>query len=257
MPQFSPDGNMIYFLPNKGVDGVNQVWSLNITNMEMNPVTFNDRGVTTFDISSDGKYLVFSKYSDIFVLNLESNLINQLRQGWNPSFSPDSKKIIYVSFTDMAGALMDSIDMIDIDNTNYTEIQGWFRFPVSNPKFDRDSQQIIYKIEKGNYIMTIDNKSVKPTHSVIRRQGVINKTITFYINDSDNISYFDLGFKDDELILVEKGNLIIVNMETNTKKTLLDLDNDIDFFDICLFNKKIVLSINGDLWIGDIKDNKT
>lgn len=246
MPKFSADGRTIYYISNESDDGYLQIWSMDLNGSNKKQITFCYRGIDTYDTSSDGKHIVFSKWDEIYVLDINNNNTMKLPQGWQPSFSLDGKKIIYISYTDLAGALMDSIDVIDVDGGNYSEIRGWFTFPIYNPIFNKDGSQIFYKVNN-------DERIIYPElyHSYIERLELTNNSNKIVISNADNITYFEIGPDNDCLIAVENGNLIEINISTSQIETILILDGNIDFFDIDYSGNRIVFSTDGEIWLGE------
>lgn len=250
MPKLNSDGNKIYYISNESDDGNYQVWSMNINSSNRKQITFNEKGVDTYDISIDDQHMVFSKRDKMYILNLNNNTIMNLPQGWEPSFSPNGDIIIYISYTDLAGDLMPSIDMVDKNGNNYSEIKGWFSFPISQPIFSDDGIKIFYKINCRAYNI----KKNEVLHSIIEQLNYSSDSTETIISNADNISYFDVGLENKYIIAVENGDLVKINIENDQQEIILDFDENIDFFDINYNINKIVFSSNGNLWLGNFKE---
>jgi len=114
-PDYSPDGKYIYF--NSERTGQMQIWRMRADGSEQEQVTFDDHNNWFPHISPDGKWMVFLSYDlsvkghpedkDVMLrlMSLSDKKITVLAKLFGgqgtinvPSWSPDSKKLAFVSY---------------------------------------------------------------------------------------------------------------------------------------------------------------
>ena len=110
-------------------------------------------------LSQDGKYLVYDKLtlslgaslwapiliekSEIWVKNLETGESILLGNGYEPSFSPDSKQIAYVKYASDAKSCC--VWIMDIDGGNQIQLTDAKRGYARAPKWSPDGKKIIFQ----------------------------------------------------------------------------------------------------------------
>jgi TolB protein len=110
-PTFAPDGKSIYFVSDRG--GAPQIYRMPASGGNAERVTFSGNYNISPAISPDGKYLAYvSRISGAFklqVMELGTNTVTQLTDtsaDESPSFSPNSRLIVYATQQQGRDALM-------------------------------------------------------------------------------------------------------------------------------------------------------
>lgn len=100
--------------------------------------------------SPDGKKIVFSALGHLWVKNLPNGKPKRLTQSddleFEPSFSPDSKEIVYVTWDDEELGAIQKIATNGGKTTKLTSVKGIYRFP----SFSNDGNHIVYGKQSGN-----------------------------------------------------------------------------------------------------------
>ncbi|HYG15708.1 MAG TPA: amidohydrolase, partial [Bacteroidia bacterium] len=118
---------------------------------EVSPEAFDAKMIRHAVTSPDNKLLVFSAVGYLWKKELPNGTPVRLTKQtetfeFEPSFSPDNKKLIYVTWHDTAmGAIME----LDIKSGKIKKIsseKGIFR----NPSYSPDGKKIVYRKEHGN-----------------------------------------------------------------------------------------------------------
>lgn len=157
-PSFSPDGSEIFFHSNRdggfvrshlfrmNSDGANQTRITNKDGYEFSPV-----------LAPDGKNLIFagdredgkSRALDIFLLNLENpsdekNLAVRRFHDTLPAFSPDGKRIVFVSQADGNA----EIYLMNSDGSGLLRLTR-NTAEDTTPQFSKDGKKIIFSSNRG------------------------------------------------------------------------------------------------------------
>lgn len=156
---FSPDGEKIVFAKNEG--GNSNLYLLDLETYQISPLTYDLDGLTqNFSpcFSPCGKIIVFSSFRqgkrDIYLLDLANKTITSLTfdkaDDRCPSFSPDAKKIYFVSDREDGIFNLYSLDLKGEKLQRYTRISGG----VFEPNISSDGKKIVLSAyEKGRFVL--------------------------------------------------------------------------------------------------------
>ncbi|MCB2212452.1 hypothetical protein KQI52_10110 [bacterium] len=193
-PKFAPDGETLYFVSNRGMDYFSQrnLFALDREVVDHPDSTFDDEGdiehdpdltikqVThAFDISDDGRWLVYGKitpqfnesnYSDLYLYDLEEEKDHRLTiagRAWEPSFHPDEDRIVFVVNRDgtLDLATLDlpakeewpDIDPVEADSIHHlTDFDDGRR--VYQPQYSPNGEDILFamSLDVGRDLMVMD-----------------------------------------------------------------------------------------------------
>ncbi|GLS26640.1 amidohydrolase family protein [Marinibactrum halimedae] len=122
----------------------NKAWDVSAPPGQWRDITIDTQTTTWsfIDVSPDGKTLIFDMLGDIYSLPIAGGEATALTQGieWNfqPTFSPDGKKIAFISDRDG----YDNIWVINADGSEPVQITKETRHNIHNPAWSPDSQWI-------------------------------------------------------------------------------------------------------------------
>jgi len=106
-PVWVPQGDRVYFVSNRNNDYWN-IYTMNVDGSNVIKLTRDVRRNFSPDISSDGTKLVFVSsrdgHEDLYIMNHDGSQVMRLTEKFNlsnagPTWSPDGKKVAFVSFT--------------------------------------------------------------------------------------------------------------------------------------------------------------
>lgn len=89
---------------------------------------------------------VFVQSSDIWIKNLQTGESTLLGNGYQPSFSPDGKRIAFVKYSNDAKST--SIWIMDIDGSNLQQITDAKKGYAFGPRWSPDGKRIIFQSAK-------------------------------------------------------------------------------------------------------------
>lgn len=158
------------------------------------PDSFNAKVIRQAKTSPDGKSIVFNALGYLYTMQLPNGKPKRLTQGtdfeFEPSFSNDGSKIVYVTWNDTNLGSVHSISSKGGTSTKLTLNKGIYR----NPSYSNDGSKIVYRKEGGNgdqgrtfskntglYIMKSDGSN----HKFLIQQG----DYPIFAKDNQRIMY--------------------------------------------------------------------
>jgi len=169
------------------------------------PDYFDAKVIRHAKTSPDGKYLAFNAVGCIWIKTLPDGKPRRLTKSkdfeFEPSFSPDGKHIIYVSWNDEEKG---SIRKISVAGGNFdilTKEKGIYR----TPSFAPDGKTIVYYKESGNRAMGFAY-GVNPGIYTMKPAG---SAATFITNDGQNPVFS----ADGKRIYYQKGGFLFGSLD--------------------------------------------
>lgn len=116
----------------------------------VSPDNFSARVIRQARTSPDGSTMAFNALGYIWTKKLPNGKPKRLTKGtdfeFEPSFSPDGKQIVYVSWNDQNLGAVHKVSANGGNSTKLTTKKGSYRMP----SFSHDGQRIVYVKEGGN-----------------------------------------------------------------------------------------------------------
>ncbi|HVZ58620.1 MAG TPA: DPP IV N-terminal domain-containing protein [Patescibacteria group bacterium] len=227
-PQLSPDGKTMIFYSDRS--GTNQIYSMSLTTHKTIRLTFDNGEDYDPSFSPTGHLIVFKstrddKRGDIFLMQAngrdQTNLTpwRDLTEEWDPIFSSDGKKIIFVS-RHGANAASDEIFSMDLDGKNLQQltknsVSDWY--PSINPQ----TGQIAF----------VSKDPVTHTDAIftMNLDGSHKKVISHPLGNSDDPSWDTTGKK---IIFINQTNndaiytVYTMNADGTDTKQIIKTHND-------------------------------
>jgi imidazolonepropionase-like amidohydrolase/Tol biopolymer transport system component len=169
------------------------------------PETFSANVIRNTKTSPDGKALVFNAAGHLWLKNLPSGkpkrLTNDSNLEFEPSFSPDGKTVIYVTWNDEEKGAIRSVSVKGGASQKISREKGIYR----QPSFSPDGTKIVYYKEGGNSAMGYAY-TVKPGIYTMSANGT---SPTFVTNDGQNPAFNQSG----DRIHYQKGGFLFGDLE--------------------------------------------
>jgi imidazolonepropionase-like amidohydrolase/Tol biopolymer transport system component len=186
------------------------------------PDTFKAKVIRDLKTSPDGKSLVFNALGYLYTMQLPNGTPKRLTSGndfeFEPSFSQDGSKIVYVTWNDEHLGNIYTIASRGGTATKITSEKGIYR----NPSFSNDGKKITYRKEGGNGDQgRIFDKN--PGLYIVSSNGSNNQFLT---REGD----FSIFTKDDKRVIFQNGGtfggaitkeLKSVDLNGNDQRTLI------------------------------------
>jgi len=150
-PAYDRDGKYVYFSSNRNSIKLS-IWKIRAE---------GGGGITKitnslsedFEPSSGDTYIAYSsnipnaEETQIWTINKNGSLMTQLKEGYSPSVSPDSKKILFVRKDPYTGK--EQIWMMNKDGTGETLLSTNNKVNDKDPKWSADGKYIIFSSDEG------------------------------------------------------------------------------------------------------------
>lgn len=179
------------------------------------PEKFDSKMIRHAKTSPDGKTLVFSAAGYLYKKELPNGIPQRISSQTNyfefePSFSPDGKSIVFVSWSDKETGAIWSIPAKGGSAKKLTSAKGIYR----TPSFSPDGKQILYWKEYGNdhqgfawtedagiYLMSVDGSGTKQIGDQVAAPFFSNDGQWIYFEAGNNLHKMNLaGFKEQKVI---------------------------------------------------------
>ncbi|PTM03937.1 MAG: amidohydrolase [Bacteroidetes bacterium] len=201
------------------------------------PENFNAKVIRQTKTAPDGKSIVFNALGYLYTMQLPNGTPKRLTQGtdfeFEPSFSNDGNKIVYVTWNDGNLGSVHSISSIGGTSTKLTSEKGIYR----NPSYSYDGSKITYRKEGGNgdqgrtfsnnnglYVMNSDGSNNKflteegdyPLFSKDNKRIMYQNGGTFGGAITKELKSVDLNGNDDRLhVKSSHGNRLLPSPDGN------------------------------------------
>ncbi len=156
------------------------LWQFTVDTKEEVRITKEDFRIGSFDVSPDGKRIIFTarnenrrnqgNLSEIYLYNIEDSTKIQLTDNNAPEgglqWSPDGSKFMYTAVSDGDYELRQGrIWLMDPDTRQYELLSGNFQGSISNPVWTPDGRHILFtgrqRTNANLFELNVDNGSVR------------------------------------------------------------------------------------------------
>ena len=169
------------------------------------PESFEAEVIRNAKTSPDGKMLVFNAAGYLYTKSLPDGKSKRLTKGkdfeFEPSFSPDGKTIIYVTWNDEEKGAILSVPVNGGETKRITMQKGMYR----QPSFSPDGSKIVYYKESGNGAMG-NAYGVNPGIYLMDANG---SNAIFVTKDGQNPSFSNAA----DRIFYQKGGFLFGSLD--------------------------------------------
>jgi Tol biopolymer transport system component len=158
-PVWAPDGKYIYFASNR-LGGPWKIWRIKASGMGgITQITSSETSDVYPHISSDNSLVAYtskvphSEIPQIWTINSNGSHMTQLTEGYQPRFSPDGKKILFVikdkdSESPWLKTFNSHLWIMSANGANPTQIT-FGDFQDKDPSWSPDGQAIVFASNRG------------------------------------------------------------------------------------------------------------
>jgi Tol biopolymer transport system component len=243
-------------------------------NIEMGPLNYNTfpvsldslniKYIRSMQKSSDGKRLVFSALSKVYIMDLPNGkpkpLVDQAANQFEPAWSPDGKWITYVTWNDKEGGQLWRIAVQDGIPEQLTPVAGLYMHPSWSPDGNRivvakGRNRLGHRDHPGNgqlVVVTIGNKAVQVIADTV---PLWNNPV--FLNDGKHIAYTPKQEKTDDKIW---PRLVSYDLENNRVTDLITARNADEKYSpiqqvvLSPDGKYVIFSFNQDLYLSEMNN---
>ncbi|WP_311196074.1 amidohydrolase family protein [Antarcticibacterium sp. 1MA-6-2] len=179
------------------------------SNSKVYTENFNPKVIRHAVTSPDGKTLVFNAVGYLWKKNLPDGNPQRITKSeefeFEPSFSPDGNRLVYVTWKDDAMGAVRTVDLNGRNSKKLTSEKGIYR----NPEFSRDGSMIVFNKESGNNDMG-NTFSKNPGIYLMKASG---ENIRKILDEGE----FPMFTKDSKRIFYQTGGYLMGNLTKRLK----------------------------------------
>lgn len=186
--------------------------------VDPDPENFTAKVLRGVKRSPDGKTLVFNAAGYLYTMNFQRGNPKRLTSGtdfeFEPSFSPDGRTIVYVTWNDENKGTIKSISLNGSNSKTLTSEKGMYRQPSYSP----DGSKIVYYKEGGNGAMGFAY-AIKPGIYWMNASG---GNANFVTNDGQSPSFNSSN----DRIFYQKGGFLFGSLDKSYKSVNLQGEDE-------------------------------
>jgi Tol biopolymer transport system component len=177
------------------------------TKLELGPYVYFENSISDSDLvvrqmrwmtrSPDGRYIAFSAVGKIWIFDTKKKVVKRLTRSnereYMPSFSPDGKYIVYVSWSDKVGGNIWKISVLGKKPVKLTENPALYAYPGWSP----DGKKIVFIMGTARGWITRDRSDIielrwisadgGETHRITSVSGIQTRPV--FSSDGERIFY--------------------------------------------------------------------
>lgn len=172
-PDWHPNANALLFQSNR-IGGIPNIWRYNFSERGITQLTLSKFGAEGARYSPDGNQIVFTMYDatarrSIWMMDAEGRNPTLLTDGFDPSWSPDGRTIVFARTVREGSDRTTDIWLMDVDGTNPRRLTTEKSKSETAPRFSPDGQTILFEMTWN----PTDSVSATPTRRILREIWMI------------------------------------------------------------------------------------